>query len=475
MAEIKYIPIGNLHGHPGNPRKDIGDVTELADSIKVKGVLQNLTVVPLELVDPDATLSLKGDHYTVIIGHRRLAAAKLAGLKELPCAVVEMSEEDQLATMLVENMQRSDLTLYEEAKGFQTMLDLGKTVAEVADMSGFSQTTVRRRAKLAALDDKKFKTAVDRGATLFDFAELDKIESPEARDKLLDEIGTRDFKNALKTALKRQKDEKVIAGWVGQIAQWAVDIGGKERKNENGNRFVLLDDAIVPIVYVKNYSIYGTGKVEIERPGDADTSTYFYIASSYEVSIYKKLEQADQDAQAAKEAERKAAFDAHDAKLKKFKEMSERHRALRFDFAKNFNQFQKRSVDVWELVTDAMVYAWRTGGGYYNNDSIKKLGEILGVAYDNAAHELEYHAFLEAKRERPEQTALLTAMWILDRGDYFTERWDNSQSKYVVVPNENKGLDALYRLLGSLGYLSSTEEVELRHGTHKLFDKASET
>lgn len=85
---------------------------------------ENLTVVPM---NDDWT------EFTVIIGHRRLAAAKQAGLTELPCAVVEMTEKEQLSTMLTENMQRSDLTVYEEAKGCQLLLDLGDTVAEVAE------------------------------------------------------------------------------------------------------------------------------------------------------------------------------------------------------------------------------------------------------------------------------------------------------------------------------------------------------
>lgn len=60
MAEIKYIPVSKLWRHPDNPRKDLGDVTELAESIKVNGVLQNLTVVPL----------IGGDHEEV--GRRKL-------------------------------------------------------------------------------------------------------------------------------------------------------------------------------------------------------------------------------------------------------------------------------------------------------------------------------------------------------------------------------------------------------------------
>lgn len=159
MAEIKYIPVSKLWRHPDNPRKDLGDVTELAESIKVNGVLQNLTVVPLI---GEITKKWGGESYRVIIGHRRLAAAKLAGLEELPCVVVEMSEREQLSTMLTENMQRSDLTIYEQAQGFQMMLDMGDTVEDIAEKSGFSATTVRRRVKLLELDKDKFKQTEER-------------------------------------------------------------------------------------------------------------------------------------------------------------------------------------------------------------------------------------------------------------------------------------------------------------------------
>ena len=104
-----------LKPHPKNPRKDVGDVTELAESIKANGIFQPLTVLSGDCIDG----------YTVVIGHRRLAAAKLAGLKKVPCNVAEMTEQEQISTMLLENMQRNDLTVYEQAQGFQMMLDMG--------------------------------------------------------------------------------------------------------------------------------------------------------------------------------------------------------------------------------------------------------------------------------------------------------------------------------------------------------------
>ncbi len=97
--KIVMLPVEQLYPHPDNPRKDVGDVTELAESIRAMGVMQNLTVVPGHrptdeewndlndryAEDPDEALREKlnskywDEGYTVVIGHRRLAAAKLAG------------------------------------------------------------------------------------------------------------------------------------------------------------------------------------------------------------------------------------------------------------------------------------------------------------------------------------------------------------------------------------------------------------
>lgn len=218
MAEIKYIPVSKLWRHPDNPRKDLGDVTELAESIKVNGVLQNLTVVPLI---GEITKKWDGESYRVIIGHRRLAAAKLAGLEELPCVVVEMSDREQLSTMLTENMQRSDLTVYEQAQGFQMMLDMGDTVEDIAEKSGFSATTVRRRVKLLELDKDKFKKSEERGVSLFEYMELDKLKSPERKNEMLDFIGTDNFKYKLKQAIDAEDIQGISAYSVRTVRRFA--------------------------------------------------------------------------------------------------------------------------------------------------------------------------------------------------------------------------------------------------------------
>lgn len=77
MEKIIMIDIDKIHAHPDNPRKDVGDVTELAESIKEQGIMQNLTVVPYFSKVHNRVMN---GLYTVIIGHRRLAAAKKSRL-----------------------------------------------------------------------------------------------------------------------------------------------------------------------------------------------------------------------------------------------------------------------------------------------------------------------------------------------------------------------------------------------------------
>lgn len=462
MSELKIIPIDVLHEHPDNPRKEIGDVTELAESIKANGVLQPLTVVPYWSKVHNRFMD---GMYTIIIGHRRYNAAKLAGLTELPCITSDMTEKEQIATMLTENMQRSDLTIYEEAKGFQMMIDLGSTPEEIAKTSGFSETTVRRRLSLAKLPEKEFKKAVERGATLYDFAELDKIEDEDLRNEVLATLGTKDFKNRLSAAVETEKGRKLVAAWAEQAAKFAtllddVDWNGGERIGHVDGKEVRLD-------YVRNWNRWSKDKEVVARPEDSDAKDeYFYDRKDTEICLYKKHRR---NLAAEREArERAEKQDAARKRKDQLQEITDRHRALRLEFVKKFNSFQKKDVNVWEFVTEAMVYAKRNGGGWSNNESVKDLGKMLDVSIEDG--KLNYQEFLSRKLEKPEQTALITAMWILDSYAYYTQRWDADAGIYRCVYVDNEQLDMLYRLLSALGYVQSTEEVEMRGGTHKLFE-----
>jgi ParB family chromosome partitioning protein len=109
----RMIPIGKIRPNPDQPRKHIGDIRELADSIREKGVLEPLLVryVPRE------------DTYYIISGERRFHASQAAGLHELPCIEKIADDAETLELALIENLQRKDLTPFEEADGLQRLAD----------------------------------------------------------------------------------------------------------------------------------------------------------------------------------------------------------------------------------------------------------------------------------------------------------------------------------------------------------------
>ena len=167
---LELISVENILPHPDNPRKEIGDLEELIESIKKNGIMQNLTVIPSD-----------DGKYMAIIGHRRLAAAKAAGLKEVPAKIVEgLTHREQVGIMLEENMQRADLTVPEQAYGFQMMLDLGETEDSIAEKTGFSKQTIRHRLQIARLNKKVLNKQWNNHEfqlSLADLIELEKIKN----------------------------------------------------------------------------------------------------------------------------------------------------------------------------------------------------------------------------------------------------------------------------------------------------------
>lgn len=110
---IVDIPAGQLRPNPANPRKTVGDVTDLAASIRTQGLQQQLLVTPAGQ-DTDGT-----PLYRIVIGHRRYKACLQAGMTMIPCTIRDLTDREEREIMLIENTQRADLTPIEEADGYQ--------------------------------------------------------------------------------------------------------------------------------------------------------------------------------------------------------------------------------------------------------------------------------------------------------------------------------------------------------------------
>src|SRR6478672_6348637 len=136
----KIIEIDRIQPNPDQPRTEIGDLTELSASIKEKGVLEPLLVLA------------NADGYMIIAGERRWRASKLAGLTEVPCIVVDTDEQGVAEIALIENLQRKDLNIWEEADGLKSLADrFGYTQDQIAQKISKSRSTVTELMTVAGL------------------------------------------------------------------------------------------------------------------------------------------------------------------------------------------------------------------------------------------------------------------------------------------------------------------------------------
>ena len=139
---IVYLRTGDIYPNPVQPRKqfDSGALEELSLSIKNYGILNPLTV------------RCRGGRYELVAGERRLRAAKLAGLDEVPCIMLDVNMEDASLIALIENLQRRDLDFIEEATGISQLIRMfGMSQEEAARRLGKSQSAVANKLRLLRL------------------------------------------------------------------------------------------------------------------------------------------------------------------------------------------------------------------------------------------------------------------------------------------------------------------------------------
>ncbi|MGL4208361.1 MAG: ParB/RepB/Spo0J family partition protein [Candidatus Adiutrix sp.] len=207
--EIQYgypllIPIENLAKNTHQPRRDFNekDLASLAQSIKQQGVIEPLVVT-----------KINGNKFEIIAGERRLRAAKIAGLTEVPVIIRELTEEpsEKLVLALVENLCREDLNPIEEAESFSKLeKEFGKTHQEIATLSGRERPTVTNAVRLLKLpdfmqDDIRFKRiSAGHGRAILALSDWALIQ--EVRTEIiLKKLTVRQTESLIKKLNKKQK------------------------------------------------------------------------------------------------------------------------------------------------------------------------------------------------------------------------------------------------------------------------------
>lgn len=439
---IQNIDIDLIDQHPENPRKDLGDLTELANSIKESGIHQNLTVVK------------KGKHferYTCIIGHRRLAAAKLAGLKEVPCHVADMDYKTQLSTMLVENMQRAELTYIEQADGFQMMMDLGETVESIAEMSGFSKETVKHRLEIAKLDKDKLKAS---DLTLEDLVYLERVTDVEVRNRLLKQCSHANLKYNVDSEIKYAERAAKKAQW----KEYFESLGMKEIPPERPRYGDFNTEKRF------NYEAVNLEEFKLDESLNPEDCYFEISKNSWDNSICICTERTDMEEQDAAEEERKRKEAERAERKGQLNELFNRMNERLMSFAKSFPE-RKGSVSlalrlVAEItITSSYSYLYREDFATLGKISNDKLKDKESIANGKLPTELLYIA---EKTPTSGILQLILSKHEVDEADYFCRFHDSPASRCIV------------RAFETLGYSFTDEERKLLNGTHELYIKDEE-
>lgn len=303
-SSIVYLNRSQLEPHPDNPRKDLGDLEELRESIREHGIMQNLTVIPT-----DDTL----EHFRILIGHRRFAASE-GILTELPCVIVEgLSDREQVGIMLCENIQRSDLTYIEQARGFQMMLDLGDTVETIAEKTGFSEKTIKSRLEITKLDEDTLEEASERfQLSIKDFMELSKIKDVEKRNEILE---MSDNSEELADSVEQYIEEMALESNFSKYLEVLNEVGWEESSTWFGNGYERLPEFGYSSVDLEEFKKETVEKIRKAAETHKDDKVY-YRKSYRSIEFAKKIKkEKEKDRKKTKEELRQEAIKKQTAEL----------------------------------------------------------------------------------------------------------------------------------------------------------------
>ncbi len=201
----KMIPLSAIEPDPKQPRTSMGDLDDLVHSIRDKGILEPILVRPLTSLD-----GLDGGEggilYRIISGERRYRAAQEAGLYEVPAIEMDVTDQEALEIALIENLQRKDLTPFEEAEGYRMLGEAhGYTHEEISEAVGKSRTVVTESLSLLQMPPRVRDTVQALGLTSKSLLlEVLKAGDEEEMIDLLEEVARRGLnRDDLRQRLRR--------------------------------------------------------------------------------------------------------------------------------------------------------------------------------------------------------------------------------------------------------------------------------
>ena len=205
---IRMISLDRIDANPHQPRSELGNLQELMASIKEKGILEPILVRP------------RGERYEIIAGERRYQAARNLKMSEVPCIEMDVDDREAMELSLIENLQRKDLDVFEEADGLNTLIEsYGYTHEKISEKIGKARSTITEVINISKIPARIrmlcAKSGIVNRSQLIEISKLKKESDmisvvENIKDRSLTRADTRDLTKALKKEKAKKKPNYVF-------------------------------------------------------------------------------------------------------------------------------------------------------------------------------------------------------------------------------------------------------------------------
>ena len=235
---IRNIPIEKIITNQMQPRRDMGDLAELTDSIRENGIIEPVIVRP------------KDGNFEIIAGERRFRAAKEAGMHEIPCIEHDIPDNEALEMSIIENIQRKDLNVFEQAQSIRQLAEIyGYTHEEIAKKIGKSRVTVTELVRITDLPEEIKQKCLELGIDSKTFLlELTKVEELDKMEAILRQYGQKPFsRDEIKQQRKKETQKNFNFHFVSDDKKIKINFHFKQERVERDKVIEVLEKLIQDI------------------------------------------------------------------------------------------------------------------------------------------------------------------------------------------------------------------------------------
>ncbi len=228
FGRVHQIPLEQITPNRSQPRTDFEEeaIIRLADSIRMYGIFQPLTVRRLEVSKKDAAEVMESEsgNFELVAGERRLRAAKLIGMQTVPCMIIEADNKKSAELAVIENIQREDLNMFEQASAIASLLETHKmTQEQVAARLSVSQSFVANKLRILRLDEDERELILRNKLTERHARALLKFDQPDKR------------KEALRTIISKNMNVSTAEEYIEGV------LNAKEEREPARRKFIIRD------------------------------------------------------------------------------------------------------------------------------------------------------------------------------------------------------------------------------------------